>query len=115
MGKSEGEPGARNGSGVSCRGLVAVVENGLRLGRSDGLSGNHFAPLGHFLVVIPPVEDVPLLTAFGDIALLAFDLPPSFDVDDLVVLERGERSELPTYFRDFPTNRALKQGELPKR
>ena len=32
-----------------------------------------------------------------------------------VVLERGERSELPTYFRDFPTNRALKQGELPKR
>ena len=32
-----------------------------------------------------------------------------------VVLKRGERSELPPYFRDFPTNRALKQGELPKR
>ena len=34
----------------------------------------------------------------------------------LTVLNRGENSEPRTYLRDsFPTNRALKQGELPKR
>src|SRR5262249_34537797 len=48
--------------------------------------GHHLAVLGHFLFVVLPVEDLPLVGAFDDRALLGLDLSAHQDVDGLVRL-----------------------------
>src|SRR5258706_6510563 len=72
-----------------CRAIWSPTRRLIRsVSRRDGdaLLGHHLAVAPDFLLVVLPVEDVPLVRAFLDRALLGLDLPAHERVDGLVRL-----------------------------